>query len=233
MNPISSWKACASCTGETGDDDSFFSLMSDQSQYFQTIARKFLERRGAPLFLSSQELALIARWEKAGIPLRVVLEGIQFAFESRRNQGQTKRKGRTLAFCEPHIKEAFAMHRERTVGRKSVQGRKNERKRAIEESINGFLRRLPSEATWLEAPFRKILTGLSGLTEDDLERAEEEVDALLLEHVSAGDKEIVKDAVTADFPEAADGEYHRLFRIQLIKHLREKYKIPHVAPYYY
>ena len=125
------------------------------------------------------------------------------------------------------------MFRERTVGRTPEKGRKNDRKKAIREAINDFLRRLPTETGWLDAPFRRVLNGLSAMSEDDLERAEEELEALLLQRASFGDKENVEDAVHADFPGVEDGEYHRIFEILLIKHMREKYRIPHVAPYYY
>lgn len=56
------------------------------SKYFQSIALHFFKHRGAPFFLSSKELDYIAGWEKMGIPLHVVLEGIERSFESYRRK---------------------------------------------------------------------------------------------------------------------------------------------------
>jgi len=116
--------------------------MDNQSFYFQTIARKFIELRGTPFFLSSNELSLIEKWEAAGIPLRVVIEGIKSSF-SRQRQNQEKgavsrRRIRSLFFCDPDVKQAFTLYRERTVGRRHPQAVKMDKKRSSLQLLPNF-----------------------------------------------------------------------------------------------
>lgn len=56
--------------------------MQNQFDYFSDIEEEFVRLRGAHLYLSPTEWALIETWKTAGIPLRVVLQGIDKAFKS-------------------------------------------------------------------------------------------------------------------------------------------------------
>lgn len=208
--------------------------MDNRSYYFQTITRVFLELRGAPFFLSSKELTLIEQWETAGIPLRVALEGIKQSFGTRKKtQKAPRRKVLSLAFCEPQVKEAFALFRDREVGRKKMGIFNEKKKKAIRISITQFLSETPQEAGWLKLPFQKVLDSLARLSEEELEKADGEIEDILVKKATPLDIKEIKKAALAEFPEATGKESQRIFRILLIKHMRDKYKIPHVAPYFY
>jgi len=86
-----------------------------QSGYYQTIAREFLRRRGAPLLLSPRDQAVIAAWEEKRVPLDVVLEGIGRTFDGLRIKGRGSR-GVSLLFCERQVEAALAQHRDRSAG---------------------------------------------------------------------------------------------------------------------
>jgi len=188
--------------------------MDGQSFYFQTIAQKFFELRGAPFFLSSNELTLIEKWEAAGIPLRVVLEGI---------------------FCDSFVKQSFALYKERSVGRKPPQPLKMDKKKDIRAGITKFLDQVPRQVVWLESPFKHVKEILTDVNcpEEDLEKAEEHIEALLVAHASPEDHEEAKKEAEISFPEAEKENFQRIFQVTLIKHMRSKYKIPHVAPFLY
>ncbi|MGD2294608.1 MAG: hypothetical protein PVF22_02070 [Candidatus Aminicenantes bacterium] len=207
--------------------------MDRRSHYFQTIARRFFELRGAPLFLSSRELMLIEKWEAAGIPLRVVLEGIQSSFAARRKKPGQRTKVLSLAFCQPQVKKAFAMYRERKVGRREMAAAERDKKKDIESAVNQFLEGVPEQVSWLEAPFGRVREMLPVCSEEELEKAEDEIEALLVTKASPEVKAKVSKDVSADFPEADRKEFLRISKIKLIKHMRDKYRIPHVALYYY
>ena len=89
--------------------------------YYQTIAREFFERRGAPFFLSPKDVALIARWEKARVPLDAVLEGMEKAFANYRKGGRSA-GALTLAFCEYQVRKAFGRETGKA-GRRSAEDR--------------------------------------------------------------------------------------------------------------
>ena len=63
--------------------------ISDQSEYYRRIAKEFLQRRGAPFFLSPRDMAVIAGWEARRVPLAAVLEGIDRAFERSKSRACT------------------------------------------------------------------------------------------------------------------------------------------------
>jgi len=70
--------------------------------------------------------------------------------------------------------------------------------------------------------------------EEDLERAEEDIESLLISHASPKDQKEAKKAAAEAFPDLVEKEdFQRIFQITLIKLMRSKYKVPHVAPFLY
>jgi hypothetical protein len=210
--------------------------MNDQSFYFQTIARKFFDLRGAPFFLSANELSLIEKWEAARIPLRIVLEGIKASFSVRRKKYGgvgPRRRIRSLSYCEAYVKEAFSLYKERTVGRKSTQALKKDKKKEIRAAVTQFLKTVPQQVKWLEVPYRRVKGILPDCSEEDLERAEKDIEGLLVSLSSSGDKKEAKKEIAVTFPDTEPEDFQRIFHVILIKLMRDKYKIPHVAPFLY
>jgi hypothetical protein len=86
--------------------------------YFTEIEEHFQRRRGSLLLLSTLEWALIETWREAGIPLEVVLRGIDDAFDKYEAR-QSKRKQRRvngLAWCAQAVIEAAEQQREAALG---------------------------------------------------------------------------------------------------------------------
>ncbi|MFC2161105.1 hypothetical protein ACFLRW_01940 [Acidobacteriota bacterium] len=213
-------------------------IMDHQSFYFQSIAHKYFELRGAPFFLSSNELSLIEKWKAAGIPLRVVLEGIKLSFSmQRQNQGGTgsRRRVRSLFYCDPFVKQSFTLYKERIVGRRPAHAAKTDKKKDIRIAVSHFLDDIPHEVVWLESLFMHVKEILmdGDPPEEDLERAEEDLEALLVAHASLEDQEDAKKEAAAAFPDVEKKDFQRIFLVTLIKFMRDKYKIPHVAPFLY
>ncbi len=75
--------------------------------YFTEIEEHFQRARGSGLFLLSPlDWALIEAWKQAGIPIGVVLKGIDEAFEKWRSRKQKRRLINSVAYCAQAVLEA-------------------------------------------------------------------------------------------------------------------------------
>ena len=98
---------------------------NDEPSYYGEIETYFVERRGAPLFITPAEWGLVAKWEEQGIPVHVVQEGIDRVFE----RPQAVSKSRKLGYCRQTVEAAFRRFRVlarglwRACGSTAVSGR--------------------------------------------------------------------------------------------------------------
>lgn len=82
-------------------------------EYVDRVERAFLRRCGRGIMLSPRDLELVARWERSGTPVDVVLEAIERAFD-RRPAGA--RPVRSLAFVASAVEQAMREWQARRVG---------------------------------------------------------------------------------------------------------------------
>lgn len=207
---------------------------NSRSDYFQSIARYFFKQRGAPFFLSSKELDLVVLWEEMEIPLPVVLEGIKSSLESYRQKPGKKDRIQSLAFCNNHVLRAFEQYRERKVGFKEWLGDRNKKKEQAKTEIKKFLEKIPPKITYLKKAYLRAQTILSQsyFNEEKLEQIEGEVEELLWQNAPDGEKAKVKKEILAGY-KFKEEEFKRIFKVKLVKVLRDKYKIPYISLYYY
>ena len=79
--------------------------------YFTEIEEHFQRQRGARIYLSPVDWALIESWREAGIPLAAVLEGIERAFEKfARGRRSDLSRPRALVYCAPAVLAAARAH---------------------------------------------------------------------------------------------------------------------------
>ena len=88
--------------------------MSNYFNYFTEIEEHFVRLRARNLLLSPLDWSLIETWKKSGIPLPVVLRGIERTFEN--SQKKRGKAPRTLFYCHPAVVEAFEEYSESRVG---------------------------------------------------------------------------------------------------------------------
>jgi hypothetical protein len=89
--------------------------------YYTEIEEYFWQKRGAHILVSTLDWAVIETWQKAGIPLEVVLKGIDRAFE----RYNTKRRGRpvkSLLYCIDAVADAAEEAKEAAAGRGPQSG---------------------------------------------------------------------------------------------------------------
>jgi hypothetical protein len=79
--------------------------------YLAAVERAFLQRAGRGLMLSPADIALVTQWARAGVPVGVVLEGIDAAFAK-----PPSRAPRGLSFVRASVEAAFSAYRARQAG---------------------------------------------------------------------------------------------------------------------
>jgi BirA family biotin operon repressor/biotin-[acetyl-CoA-carboxylase] ligase len=92
--------------------DDVILLRPQEESYYAAVETHFVERRGSPLFITPSEWQLVWEWEREGIPLRVVMEGIDRVFE----RPKTGQKPRKLSYCRQTVEAAYRRFREMALG---------------------------------------------------------------------------------------------------------------------
>jgi hypothetical protein len=97
------------------------SIVQNYFNYFTEIEEHFQRRRGSLLLLSTLDWALIETWREAGIPLAIVLRGIDDAFdkyEARKGRapGKRVRLVNGLAWTAQAVLEAAEQQKEASIG---------------------------------------------------------------------------------------------------------------------
>ena len=142
--------------------------MLNYFNYFTEIEERFQQRRGSLLMLSTLDWALIEAWREAGLPLEVVLRGIDDAFDKHDAQ-KLRAKGRSrkingLAWAAQSVMQAAETAAEAATG--SRPGAENpERESGFEaERIRAYLEQNAAviDATGLEPAVAQRLRELAG-----------------------------------------------------------------------
>lgn len=205
----------------------------EQDKYFQTIARRYYQLRGAPFFLSPRELMLIESWNKYGIPLPVVIEGVKTAYESYKSRPHRKGKTFSLAFCHNHVVRAYSQFKERKVGKRGKIPDQQDITETVRSECEKFLQQIPAQLGYLKEIFTRILAEFSEgrINENRLEQYEEEIEASIMENANAKEKEEVRNEIR--FKWSGHEEWDRIYQLSLVKRVREKNRVPYVSPFYY
>jgi hypothetical protein len=83
--------------------------------YYSEIEDAFVRRRGKHLLVSPLDWSLMESWKAMGIPLHVVLRGIERAFDSYEARPRN-RSVKTLFYCQEEVEAQFAEWRESQTG---------------------------------------------------------------------------------------------------------------------
>jgi len=208
---------------------------NERGRYYREIAAAFLKHRGAPFFLSAKDLDLMAAWERAGVPLTSVLEGIESAFEASRPNARPRGKVLSLAYCEIPVGRAWELHRDRKVGGARKLPAKSDRRAAVRAEITRFLRAVPPGLEGVGGIFADAGARMDaeGLSDEDLELLDEKVEGLLRAAAPAVDAEAAREAVRAEHRKLSRAEVDDAAAVELVKRLRVRHKIPYLSPFYY
>ncbi len=165
--------------------------------YFTEIEEAFVRRRGRHLLLSPNDWVLMESWKQMGVPLHVVLRGIETAFDSYEKRPR-KRSVKSLYYCQEEVEAQFAEWVESQTGASQTA---DPGESAAPPAADA------SAAPSLPFP-REVITAHLASARESLERAAGQGGELTeaLERVSARLLELERDFARAARPDAAQLE---------------------------
>jgi len=234
-------------------------LVLNYFNYFTEIEDAFVRRRGKHLFLSPLDWALMETWKEQGIPLHIVLRGVEKSFDSYEARPR-KRTMKTLFYCQEEVESQYAEWIEARVGSSSGAAETDPDKTPF--SVAAITEHLSRSRSSLSA-----LANLRG--EDDLSEALARAAALLaeIENDFGGDatldtrkledsltglermlndsmlsvvtktaldevKNEIKDQLKPYRAQMETAVYNQTFNNLLLKRLREQFTVPRLSLFY-
>ena len=230
--------------------------------YFTEIEDTFVRRRGKHLFLSPMDWALMETWKQQGIPLHIVLRGIEKSFDSFESRPR-KRTVKSLLYCQEEVEAQYAEWNDARVGASSANDHLASDKtpfslEAISEHLQhsrdtlleaAAARREKQEDDLSEAMTRAAML-LNDIEQDlaagaplDTRKLEDSLGGLegLLNNsmfavASTGELEAQKTAVKEQLKpyrnHMESSIYNQTFNNLLLKRLREQFAVPRLSLFY-
>ena len=226
--------------------------------YFTEIEETFIRRRGRNLLLSPLDWALIETWEERGIPLHIILRGIERVFDTVDKQPTRKRTVKSLLYCKEEIEAQYAEWLESQIGKTEVQSQKPKvkspkssestlfsdevmtthldkvsadlkiAKDKFKDELGETLERVESRLTELRESFSNAET-----LEESLEKLDALIDEKLLQAFATDSLKSEVEKNLASYKNKMDAEvYGRTFDLMILKRLRESAEIPRLSLFY-
>jgi len=230
--------------------------------YFTEIEDAFVRRRGKHLFLSPLDWALMETWKQQGIPLHIVLRGVEKSFDSFESRPR-KRTVKSLLYCQEEVEAQYAEWVEARVGsspeaeakesdktpfsfaaisehlsrnRASLIDLANLRKQKGEDDLSEALARAAALLAEIESDFTTGGTLDTRKLEDSLTGLERMLNDAMLAVVTttalAEFKGGVKDQLKPYRAQMEAVVYQQTFDNLLLKRLREQFAVPRLSLFY-
>jgi len=228
--------------------------------YFTEIEDAFVRRRGKHLFLSPMDWALMETWKQRGIPLHIVLRGVERSFDSFDSRPR-KRTVKSLLYCQEEVEAQYDEWTESRVG--SSQGANNTdddktpfsfaavsehlqrcrsslselaESRKPEDDLSEALARASALLGDIENDFSSGATVDTRKLEDSLTALERMLNDSMLSVVNAealaSSKATVKDQLKPYRAHMEAAVYNQTFDNLLLKRLREQFAVPRLSLFY-
>jgi hypothetical protein len=222
--------------------------------YFSEIEETFNRRRGKHLFLSPLDWALIETWQERGVPLHIVLRGIEKVFDGVDSQPSRRRTVKSLMYCREEIEAQHEEWLERQVGKNGAS--ELEAESSADESVfskdtiaahlenaRGEIIRAQSKTTGeLRETLERVSARLAELQsnfadaeslEESLNDLEKLIDAALLDEFAGNEIKSEIEKQLSSYRGKMDAPtYRHTFDLMLLKRLREETGIPRLSLFY-
>ena len=109
--------------------------MENYVNYFTEIEEHFQKRRGQAQPLSPLDWSLIESLRDAGVPLIVVLRGVDRAFEKHARRKRQAGRVNSLSYCTQAILAEHERHQESVLGREQIPRLKGDRETEDDRSV--------------------------------------------------------------------------------------------------
>jgi hypothetical protein len=195
--------------------------------YFTEIERFYQSKRESFTLLSTLDWVLIENWKEQGIPLELVLKGMDRAFS------RAKRKINSLAYCVKAVEEVCEEQKELTIEAPQLPDFE-------QDEVSAYVRKLADQVQ----PFdNRIADSIRQVSVADLRRAEEELSALE-EKLIARLKVETDDRTMIELKRSVESELNpfrstmtaaqlAMVELQLWRRkLLEKYALPRLSMFY-
>jgi myosin heavy subunit len=228
--------------------------------YFTEIEDAFVRRRGKHLFLSPMDWALMETWKQQGIPLHIVLRGVEKSFDSYETKPR-KRSVKTLLYCQEEVEAQFAEWVESHVGAaaESPESESDETKfsfaaitehlersrkalselaksRTQEDDLSEALTRAVALLVDIEKDFASSTTLDTRKLEDSLTGLERMLNDSMFAVVSSAALEELKNGIKEQLKpyrsQMDAAVYKQTFENLLLKRLREHFRMPRLSLFY-
>jgi hypothetical protein len=228
--------------------------------YFTEIEDAFVRRRGKHLFLSPMDWALMETWKQQGIPLHIVLRGVEKSFDSFEARPR-KRSVKSLLYCQEEVEAQYAEWIEAHVGsspgttetdsdktpfsfaaikehlrRNHAALAKLSGSRAKNDDLSEALVRAATLLVEIENDFESSTTLDTRKLEDSLTGLERMLNDAMLSVVYKDRldelKKEVKDQLKPYRAQMDAAAYKQTFDNLLLKSLRERFAVPRLSLFY-
>jgi hypothetical protein len=161
-------------------ESSFSSKVDAETrEYFRGVEAHFVALRESPISLSSNDFHRICRWKEQGIPLQVVLRGMDRYFDRIREKPRKRRWFISVSFCENDILDLWEDHLVKQVGSREPGRAAAKERVSAQERLRGVadtLERLAGETeaaggVRLAAGLRREVKKLRDIAEQSWEPA--------------------------------------------------------------
>ena len=228
--------------------------------YFTEIEDAFVRRRGKHLFLSPMDWALMETWNQQGIPLHIVLRGVERSFDSFDSRPR-KRTVKSLLYCQEEVEAQYDEWMESRVGASQASNNTDDDKtpfsfaavsehlqrcrgslseladgRKPEDDLSEALARASALLGDIENDFSSGATVDTRKLEDSLTALERMLNDSMLSVVNAQAlaslKATVKDQLKPYRAHMETAVYNQTFDNLLLKRLREQFAVPRLSSFY-
>lgn len=219
--------------------------------YFSEIEETFVRRRGKHLFLSPLDWALIETWQERGIPLHIVIRGIESVFDVFDRQPVGTRTIKSLFYCREEIEAQYTEWSRSMAGKSEDNENKSGDSSFPSDAVRTHIEDSVAQLKALNLPVIKedvdravarleeLLTNLAANSQI-VDSTLADIEKLLLHsmltnwdrvHLKAIEKEMRSQLreYKADMDEAA---YKQTYDLLLAKRLRDEAGLPRLGLYY-
>ena len=206
--------------------------------------------------LSPLDWALIEAWQERGIPLHIILRGIERVFDLIDKQPNRKRTVKSLLYCKEEVEAQYAEWLESQVGAVSSQqsavSSQHPEKESLfsNDAIEEHLRQVSADLTAakvqtggdLSETLERVLNRLTELQtnyesaeklEESLEKMDNLIDETLLKTADTEKFKAEVEKQIASYRGKMDAEvFQRTYDLMILKRLREERNIPRLSLFY-
>jgi hypothetical protein len=208
-------------------------------KYLREVEDKFIEKRGTPFILSSEDVQIILFWFKRDIPLKVIKKGIEDVFEKLQEKDKEK-KVNSIKYCAQRIEELYKEEKMKASRSWHSEGMQIDIPSSLDKNIK-ILKEFfkdKDEFKGKEKNFIKKIENLKKLDnldeiEDNLKKIEEKIIESYYNKIEKEEKEKLKKRVEENLSEEVKAlpsiAKNSLIKMVIFENIKKEKNIPTIS----